>query len=79
MAFISLVYVSNLLQVASRIFHCTFFTPKDPFPRIMVGGGAGFIVSTFVKSLKLIGYLSVKIVGNSLGDKNLTLIGAGGS
>ena len=74
-----LVYVTNLLQVRSRAFHCTFFTPKDPFPRIMVVGGAGFIGSAVVKRLKLMGYPSVKIVGNFVGDKNLTLIGAGGS
>ena len=66
-------------MVSSRSYNCTFFSRDDPFPRIMVTGGAGFIGSTLVKRLKGMGYKSVKIVDNFWRGKRENLIGSRGS
>ena len=70
---------ANLLLVSSRTYNCTFFTHTDPFPRIMITGGAGFIGSTLLKRLKLMGYPSVKIVDNFWRGKRENLIYPNGS
>ena len=67
-----------LSRVASRAFNCTFFSPSNPYPRVLVTGGAGFIGSAFVKKLKIKGYQSVKIVDNFSRSKKSNLIGSNG-
>ena len=69
----------NFIMVSSRSYNCSFFTRTDPFPRIMVTGGAGFIGSTLVKRLKGMGYPSVKIVDNFWRGKRENLMNPNGS
>ena len=65
--------------MASRALNCTFFSTSNPYPRVLVTGGAGFIGSAFVKKLKTKGYQSVKIVDNFSRSRRSNLIGPTGS